>query len=67
MCQSIRAAAERRWPSVPWVRMIYVDDETGGQFVTRAYDMPDVVFATTVRYFVPGDYGKIRAPSARAA
>lgn len=39
-----------------WTRVIYVDDETGGQFVTRAHDMPDVVFATTVRYFVPDDY-----------
>lgn len=39
-----------------WTRVIYVDDETGGQFVTRAHDMPDVMFATTVRYFVPADY-----------
>jgi photosystem II stability/assembly factor-like uncharacterized protein/tetratricopeptide (TPR) repeat protein len=39
-----------------WTRVIYVDDETGGQFVTRAHDKPDVVFATTVRYFVAADY-----------
>ena len=39
-----------------WTRVLFADDETGGQHVTRAYDMPDVVFATTVRYFVPEDY-----------
>ncbi len=39
-----------------WTRVIYADDETGGQFVTRAHDLPDVVFATTVRYYVPDDY-----------
>ena len=39
-----------------WTRVVYEDDETGGQHVTRAYDAPDVVFATTVRYYVPADY-----------
>jgi photosystem II stability/assembly factor-like uncharacterized protein len=39
-----------------WSRVLFTDDETGGQFVTRAYDVPDVAFATTVRYFVPEDY-----------
>ena len=39
-----------------WTKVLYEDDETGGQHVTRAYDVPDVVFATTVRYYVPADY-----------
>lgn len=39
-----------------WQKVLYADDESGGQHVTRAYDTPDVVFATTVRYFVPPDY-----------
>ena len=39
-----------------WTRVLYEDDETGGQSVTHAYDVPDVVFATTVRYYVPTDY-----------
>ncbi|MEO8359777.1 MAG: tetratricopeptide repeat protein [Vicinamibacteria bacterium] len=39
-----------------WTRVLSADDETGGQFVTRAYDLPDIVFATTVRYYVPADY-----------
>ena len=39
-----------------WNKVVYADDETGGQHVTRAYDVPDVIFATTVRYYVPADY-----------
>ncbi|HEU5219777.1 MAG TPA: hypothetical protein VFU23_14050 [Gemmatimonadales bacterium] len=39
-----------------WSKVLYVDDETGGQNLARAYDVPDVVFATTVRYYVPADY-----------
>ena len=39
-----------------WTRTLYVDDETGGQKLARAFDVPDVVFATTVRQYVPADY-----------
>ncbi|HEV8196216.1 MAG TPA: hypothetical protein VGP87_06225, partial [Gemmatimonadales bacterium] len=39
-----------------WSKVLYLDDETGGQNLARAYDVPDVIFATTVRYYVPADY-----------
>jgi photosystem II stability/assembly factor-like uncharacterized protein len=39
-----------------WSRVLGVDGETGGQHLARAFDVPDVIFATTVRYFVPPDY-----------
>lgn len=39
-----------------WTRTLFVDQETGGQKLARAYDVPDVVYATTVRQFVPPDY-----------
>ncbi len=39
-----------------WTRTLAVDDETGGQKLARAYDVPDVIFATTVRQFVPPGY-----------
>jgi photosystem II stability/assembly factor-like uncharacterized protein len=38
-----------------WTRTLYVDDETGIQKLAHAYDVPDVIFATTVRHYVaPG-------------
>lgn len=49
-----------------WTRVIYVDDETGGQFVTRAYDMPDVMLEVTVRYDVPADRASKLRPSTEA-
>ncbi len=39
-----------------WTRTLAVDDETGGQKLARAHDVPDVIFATTVRQFVPSGY-----------
>jgi hypothetical protein len=38
-----------------WTRTLYVDDVTGVEKLARAYDVPDVVFATTAYYYVqPG-------------
>jgi photosystem II stability/assembly factor-like uncharacterized protein len=34
-----------------WTRTLYVDDETGIQKLARAFDVPAVVFATTVRHY----------------
>ncbi|MDH5235561.1 MAG: hypothetical protein OEW77_11430, partial [Gemmatimonadota bacterium] len=39
-----------------WARTLFVDDETGAQKLARAHDRPDVVFATTVKHYVPADY-----------
>ncbi|HEX9108311.1 MAG TPA: hypothetical protein VF832_13805, partial [Longimicrobiales bacterium] len=36
-----------------WTRTLFVDDETGIQKLARAYDVPDVVFATTDRHYYP--------------
>jgi photosystem II stability/assembly factor-like uncharacterized protein len=36
-----------------WTKTLYIDDQTGIQKLARAYDQPSVVFATTVRHFVP--------------
>ncbi len=36
-----------------WTRTLFVDSATGIQKLARAYDVPDVVFATTVRHYVP--------------
>jgi photosystem II stability/assembly factor-like uncharacterized protein len=38
-----------------WNKTLYVDDETGMQKLARAYDVPNVIFATTVHHYVaPG-------------
>ncbi|HET7042304.1 MAG TPA: hypothetical protein VFI13_09800, partial [Gemmatimonadales bacterium] len=38
-----------------WTRTLYVDDTTGIQKITWAYDHPEVMFATTVKHYVqPG-------------
>ncbi|HEY2374732.1 MAG TPA: hypothetical protein VGH98_02045 [Gemmatimonadaceae bacterium] len=38
-----------------WTKTLYVDDETGIQKLARAFDKPNVIFATTVRHYVaPG-------------
>ncbi|MDQ6831748.1 MAG: hypothetical protein M3081_23065 [Gemmatimonadota bacterium] len=36
-----------------WTKTLYVDDETGIQKLAWAYDVPAVVFATTVRHYTP--------------
>ena len=34
-----------------WTRTLFVDDSTGAQKIARANDVPDVIFATTVRHY----------------
>ncbi len=34
-----------------WTKVLYVDDETGIQKLARAFDLPNVIFATTVRHY----------------
>ncbi len=36
-----------------WTRTLFVDDETGIQKFGRAFDVPDVVFATALRQYTP--------------
>ena len=36
-----------------WTKTLYVNDETGVQKLARAYDVPSVVFATTVNHYIP--------------
>jgi photosystem II stability/assembly factor-like uncharacterized protein len=36
-----------------WTKTLYVDDQTGIQKLAMAYDEPSVVFAATVRHYVP--------------
>lgn len=38
-----------------WTKTLYVDDETGIQKLARAFDAPDVIFATTVRHYTSPD------------
>src|SRR5690348_8339199 len=35
-----------------WTKTLYVNDETGVQKLARAYDVPAVVFATTVNHYI---------------
>ncbi len=39
-----------------WTKTLYVDDETGAQKLAHAADVPDVIFATTVKHYVPPNY-----------
>ncbi|HEU5359494.1 MAG TPA: hypothetical protein VFU45_10260, partial [Gemmatimonadales bacterium] len=48
-----------------WTKTLFVDDTTGIQKITWAFDQPNVVFATTVKHFVepgPPATGAPRAP-----
>jgi photosystem II stability/assembly factor-like uncharacterized protein len=36
-----------------WTRTLFVDDSTGIQKLARAYDVPNVIFAMTVRHYNP--------------
>ena len=36
-----------------WTQTLYIDDQTGIQKLARANDLPNVVFATTVRHYQP--------------
>ncbi len=39
-----------------WTRTLFVVDETGAQKLARADDVPDVIFATTVKHYVAPGY-----------
>ena len=41
-----------------WTKTLYVDDQTGVQKLARATDVPNVVFAATVRHYVGSDYAQ---------
>ena len=47
-----------------WARTLYIDDETGIQKLARANDVPSVIFATSVRFYVPPTYppDRLRSP-----
>ncbi|HEV8409876.1 MAG TPA: hypothetical protein VGQ30_05160 [Gemmatimonadaceae bacterium] len=34
-----------------WTKTLYVNDSTGVQKIARAFDRPDVIFATTIRHY----------------
>lgn len=40
-----------------WTRTLFVDSTTGIQKLARAHDVPDVIFATTVRHYTPPTLG----------
>ncbi len=46
-----------------WSKTLYVDDQTGIAKLARAFDVPDVIFASTVRHWTPPGYavGKYRS------
>ena len=46
-----------------WTKALYVDDETGIAKIARAYDVPSVLFATTMRHYAPPDYPQDRLRS----
>ena len=39
-----------------WTKTLYVDDETGAQKLAHAADVPDVIFATTVKHYARANY-----------
>jgi len=45
-----------------WTRTLYVDDSTGAQKITWAFDRPDVMLATTVRHYATPVTGPARFP-----
>jgi len=48
-----------------WKRTLFVDDETGIQKLAHAYDVPDVIFATTDRHYTaPAPAGGARGGAA---
>ncbi len=46
-----------------WTKTLYVDDVTGIAKIARAFDVPDVLFATTMRHYAPPDYPQERLRS----
>ena len=39
-----------------WTKTLYIDNQTGVAKLARAFDVPDVIFATTTRHFAPPGY-----------
>jgi photosystem II stability/assembly factor-like uncharacterized protein len=39
-----------------WTQTLYLDDQTGIAKLARAFDVPDVIYATTVRHYTPPGY-----------
>lgn len=46
-----------------WSRTLFVDDETGIAKIARAFDVPQVLFATTMRHYAPPTYSQDRLRS----
>ena len=46
-----------------WDKTLYVDDETGVAKLARAFDVPNVIFATTMRHYAPPDWAPDRIRS----
>ncbi|MEA3246253.1 MAG: hypothetical protein U9Q74_08875 [Gemmatimonadota bacterium] len=46
-----------------WAKTLFIDDTTGIAKLARAFDVPDVIFATSVRHWTPPGYavGKYRS------
>src|SRR5581483_2504757 len=51
-----------------WTQTLFVNDSTGGQKIARAFDTPNVIFATTVAHYQavtpPANFGPPTANSA---
>ncbi|MGH7656256.1 MAG: WD40/YVTN/BNR-like repeat-containing protein [Gemmatimonadaceae bacterium] len=43
-----------------WAKTLYIDDATGVAKLARAFDVPDVIFATTMPHYAPPDYAQDR-------
>jgi photosystem II stability/assembly factor-like uncharacterized protein len=41
-----------------WTKTLYVDNQTGIQEITWAFDRPDIMLATTVRHYTPPGAGR---------
>ena len=39
-----------------WSKPLYINDETGIMKLARAFDVPDVIFATSARHYTPPSY-----------
>ena len=48
-----------------WTRTLFVDDETGIAKLARAFDVPGVIYATTMRHYAPPAYSEDRLRTAQ--
>jgi len=46
-----------------WTRTLFVDDETGINKIARAFDVPNVIYATTMKHYAPPAYNEDRLRS----